>query len=202
MDHMLVRGQEIHDKQPQQYNPTILDEIIWSKMPFQSSRPAEMSWATTSTSGSNRRNSQTSPLGGRFGATCDTSNTALLPSYATSSSCDGSWTSGATDHEEVEGDGISDEWEQDSNTASIVPKIEPIEDNDVAMAKLGHMPLAPKETTNSSFKQKRPRGRPKKNTVPVAANSTKVVKGRSKTGCITCRKRKKKCDEAKPGCRS
>lgn len=170
-------------------------------MSFQSSRPADTSWATTSTSGSDTRNSQTSPLGGRFGATCETSNTALLL-YTTSSSCDGSWTSGATDHEEVEGDGISDEWEQDSNTASIIPKIEPIEDNEVAMAKLKHVPLEPKETANLSFKQKRPRGRPKKNTVPAAANSTKVVKGRSKTGCITCRKRKKKCDEAKPGCRS
>lgn len=46
---------------------------------------------------------------------------------------------------------------------------------------------------------KRPRGRPRKH--PVLPESTnKVTKGRSKTGCITCRKRKKKCDEAKPRC--
>lgn len=30
--------------------------------------------------------------------------------------------------------------------------------------------------------------------------AAKTTKGRSKTGCLTCRKRKKKCDEAKPRC--
>jgi hypothetical protein len=47
---------------------------------------------------------------------------------------------------------------------------------------------------------KRPRGRPRKH--PVLPEPTnKVTKGRSKTGCITCRKRKKKCDETKPRCK-
>jgi hypothetical protein len=49
---------------------------------------------------------------------------------------------------------------------------------------------------------KRPRGRPRKNpstNIPVLAS--KVTKGRSKTGCITCRRRKKKCDETKPECK-
>ncbi|OBT93486.1 hypothetical protein VE01_08691 [Pseudogymnoascus verrucosus] len=46
---------------------------------------------------------------------------------------------------------------------------------------------------------KRPRGRPRKHPV-VPESLNKITKGRSKTGCITCRKRKKKCDEAKPRC--
>lgn len=48
---------------------------------------------------------------------------------------------------------------------------------------------------------KRPRGRPRKHPV-VPESMNKITKGRSKTGCITCRKRKKKCDEAKPRCMS
>ena len=45
----------------------------------------------------------------------------------------------------------------------------------------------------------RKRGRPRKHPLPVPGQ-TKVAKGRSKTGCITCRRRKKKCDESKPSC--
>ena len=47
---------------------------------------------------------------------------------------------------------------------------------------------------------KRPRGRPRKHPV-VPEPTNKITKGRSKTGCITCRKRKKKCDETKPRCK-
>lgn len=52
----------------------------------------------------------------------------------------------------------------------------------------------------SPCQPKRPRGRPRKHPVPTKESLAKVAKGRSKTGCITCRKRKKKCDEAKPRC--
>jgi hypothetical protein len=45
----------------------------------------------------------------------------------------------------------------------------------------------------------RKRGRPRKHPLPTPGQ-TKVAKGRSKTGCITCRRRKKKCDETKPAC--
>lgn len=47
---------------------------------------------------------------------------------------------------------------------------------------------------------KRRRGRPKKYPPSSATTLTKVTKGRSKTGCLTCRRRKKKCDEGKPSC--
>lgn len=44
----------------------------------------------------------------------------------------------------------------------------------------------------------RKRGRPRKHPLPAPNSHIKVTKGRSKTGCITCRRRKKKCDETKP----
>ncbi|KAL1854147.1 hypothetical protein Plec18167_000065 [Paecilomyces lecythidis] len=46
----------------------------------------------------------------------------------------------------------------------------------------------------------RKRGRPRKHPLPVPGGQAKIAKGRSKTGCITCRRRKKKCDETKPAC--
>lgn len=47
---------------------------------------------------------------------------------------------------------------------------------------------------------KKRRGRPRKNPPSSATAMAKVTNGRSKTGCLTCRRRKKKCDEAKPSC--
>ncbi|KAJ5795680.1 transcriptional regulator family: Fungal Specific TF [Penicillium psychrosexuale] len=48
----------------------------------------------------------------------------------------------------------------------------------------------------------RKRGRPRKHPLPAPGGQAKVTKGRSKTGCITCRRRKKKCDETKPSCQN
>ena len=74
-------------------------------------------------------------------------------------------------------------------TAELVPK-----------TKTGPNPLSHQIQTPQVVR--RPRGRPRKHLNPQLANANKVSKGRSKTGCITCRKRKKKCDEAKPRCKS
>ncbi|KAF3934634.1 hypothetical protein ABW20_dc0102486 [Dactylellina cionopaga] len=64
--------------------------------------------------------------------------------------------------------------------------------------------LKAEDTTPTSFVPqppiKRPRGRPRKNPPNPPETKTKCPKGRSKTGCLTCRKRKKKCDEGKPEC--
>lgn len=49
---------------------------------------------------------------------------------------------------------------------------------------------------------KRLRGRPRKSPCVVINPALKSAKARSKTGCLTCRSRKKKCDEAKPTCMS
>lgn len=53
-----------------------------------------------------------------------------------------------------------------------------------------------------SVNVKRRRGRPRKHPIVLPSQDNKSVKGRSKTGCITCRRRKKKCDETRPSCKS
>ncbi|KAJ5551155.1 hypothetical protein N7535_000902 [Penicillium sp. DV-2018c] len=74
-----------------------------------------------------------------------------------------------------------------------VPKVEEVEDElssikqDVESTGVG--PAVPRK-----------RGRPRKHPLPAPGGQAKVTKGRSKTGCITCRRRKKKCDETKPAC--
>ena len=63
-----------------------------------------------------------------------------------------------------------------------------------AITEASYQVVSPTET---EAPQKRKRGRPRKHPlVPVQ----KPKNGRSRTGCITCRKRKKKCDETKPAC--
>ncbi|KAI9787624.1 MAG: hypothetical protein M1839_000155 [Geoglossum umbratile] len=99
----------------------------------------------------------------------------------------------------------------------IIPKVEEVEDDDdssqgptikssepstpigvgaTPSPPVGRVPAAVNSTTG-----RRPRGRPRKHPVAPASSSVqKTTKGRSKTGCITCRRRKKKCDETKPEC--
>ncbi|KAK5661787.1 hypothetical protein OQA88_9888 [Cercophora sp. LCS_1] len=97
-------------------------------------------------------------------------------------------------------------WEQGEDDILMAPKLEPLDDDDFCMddlkeARLTPVPAANHLAASEQSRTKRPRGRPRKHplTPNVAANN-KITKGRSKTGCLTCRKRKKKCDEAKPRC--
>ncbi|KAI9868310.1 MAG: hypothetical protein M1813_005753 [Trichoglossum hirsutum] len=94
----------------------------------------------------------------------------------------------------------------------IMPKVEELDDDDdmgLTMKSsepptpVGGMPPPIEQTPTAvnSATGRRPRGRPRKHPVPVpSASAHKATKGRSKTGCITCRRRKKKCDETKPEC--
>ncbi|SLM41225.1 Zn(2)-C6 fungal-type DNA-binding domain [Lasallia pustulata] len=102
-----------------------------------------------------------------------------------------------TDDEEVDGD--------DPGGEEIEPKVEEVEEalmRDVKPSSL----LDPVEgqanvTSDGIATPKRGRGRPRKNPANKKASLTKSgALGRSKTGCITCRKRKKKCGEEKPTC--
>jgi hypothetical protein len=126
----------------------------------------------------------------------DVSSTSAITmvSSATSSSGD-PWSSSGW----VEGeDDVDINWDQEDD--GVVPKIEPIDDVDMA----DFSDMKESETTSSAStpaQAKRPRGRPRKHPKPTAESMAKVAKGRSKTGCITCRRRKKKCDETKPGCK-
>lgn len=96
-------------------------------------------------------------------------------------------------------------WEQGSDEGITVPKLEPM-DEDIRLDEIKEAPLTPSpgnaSPTTVQPKAKRPRGRPRKHPLTPIVTTNKVTKGRSKTGCLTCRKRKKKCDEAKPRCTS
>ncbi|KAJ4125502.1 hypothetical protein NW768_009123 [Fusarium equiseti] len=118
--------------------------------------------------------------------------------HSASSSCADSWSTEYVDRDDVE---MDNNWEQGSDDILTIPKLEPVED-DISMDDLKAAPLEPAsiESASSDPKPKRPRGRPRKHPLTAAVSASKVTKGRSKTGCITCRKRKKKCDEAKPRC--
>ncbi|KAF2272141.1 uncharacterized protein EI97DRAFT_462241 [Westerdykella ornata] len=83
---------------------------------------------------------------------------------------------------------------------NVLPKVEELElslsdiKSEVAADAL---PISPTEPVRVRRARGRPRIHPQRS--PTTSSSAKA---RSKTGCITCRKRKKKCDETKPFCQS
>ncbi|KAI5793721.1 fungal-specific transcription factor domain-containing protein [Peziza echinospora] len=85
------------------------------------------------------------------------------------------------------------------NTPSdqIFPKIEEIEESCTHDRK----PTPPPQQT-TEIAVRRGRGRPRKALPPTGSEVKAPKVGRTKTGCITCRKRKKKCDEEKPECKN
>lgn len=137
---------------------------------------------------------------GRTSSTINHARACARASCSTTSSCEGSWASSTTDNDEIEREVNWDEWEQGSDSAHIMPKNEPTDEDGISMSEFQNTALAAPETSASTSGPKRGRGRPRKNPVPAPTNGAKVTKGRSKTGCITCRRRKKKCDEGKPAC--
>ncbi len=96
------------------------------------------------------------------------------------------------------------QWEISTSEDLTLPKIEQVDEDTFCFDDVQEAPFLPDTLdaqTPSTSKSKRPRGRPRKlSLVPPTPGGPKATKGRSKTGCITCRKRKKKCDEAKPRC--
>lgn len=193
-----------------------------------SSYPGDMTWTEHDSPGSERSNqvgnssisncpSSWSDSGHHFSIGTDPmssendnvdntvdSSSAPTMIHSASSTCTDTWSTdtGIRDGDDGEAD---IDWERGSDDILTLPKVEPADDFD--MAKLEAAPLSPpatlvSPTTGSKLKTKRPRGRPRKQPcLTPAVSSNKVTKGRSKTGCITCRKRKKKCDEAKPRCK-
>ncbi|KAK3062515.1 hypothetical protein LTS18_003909, partial [Coniosporium uncinatum] len=86
-----------------------------------------------------------------------------------------------------------------SSQDDVVPKVEEVEEDELVDAKIPLNEGEEKgESSASQAVMKRPRGRPRKYPKTPPASLSKAPKGRSKTGCITCRRRKKKCDETKP----
>ncbi|EKV06915.1 C6 transcription factor OefC [Penicillium digitatum PHI26] len=76
-----------------------------------------------------------------------------------------------------------------------MPKVEELEELDDDL-----LSIKQAEVESGAPAVPRKRGRPRKHPLPAPGGQVKVTKGRSKTGCITCRRRKKKCDETKPSC--
>lgn len=141
------------------------------------------------------------------------SSSAVTMVTSATSSCTDPWSSSGTGWVEEEEDDADIDWDQEDEGQRdededmlLVPKLEPIDDIDMADlsdVKESIVPETPGMTSPSSTlaQVKRPRGRPRKHPKPSPEALAKVAKGRSKTGCITCRRRKKKCDETKPGCK-
>ncbi|GIJ87589.1 hypothetical protein Asppvi_006499 [Aspergillus pseudoviridinutans] len=86
---------------------------------------------------------------------------------------------------------------EEIDSAEDLRSIKPLEAE--TMASASNHPSATTPTA-APVNVPRKRGRPRKHPLPVPGGQIKITKGRSKTGCITCRRRKKKCDETKPSC--
>ena len=141
----------------------------------------------------------------------ESSSSAVTVVTSATSSCTDPWSSSISNGGWVEEE-EEDDWDHedegqrgDDDEMMLVPKLEPLDDIDMADlsdVKEGIIPETPETSSSTSTpaQVKRPRGRPRKHPKPSPEALAKVAKGRSKTGCITCRRRKKKCDETKPGC--
>ncbi|PGH36067.1 hypothetical protein GX50_01079 [[Emmonsia] crescens] len=88
----------------------------------------------------------------------------------------------------------------------VTPKVEEIDDEGVSLEAIKEQDedsdiqrCSAETTLPNPINAPRKRGRPRKHPLPTPGQA-KIAKGRSKTGCITCRRRKKKCDESKPSC--
>ena len=135
----------------------------------------------------------------------DASTSSTLTFFTVRSDSTDPWATSGFIEEESVMDRSSDEPEETNGREGsddfVEPKVE-LADEDVLMDGLQE---ADAESINAAdegklvVRQKRPRGRPRKHPLQTL-EVTKVQKGRSKTGCITCRRRKKKCDETKPTC--
>ncbi|KAK4124445.1 hypothetical protein N657DRAFT_572168 [Parathielavia appendiculata] len=99
-------------------------------------------------------------------------------------------------------------WRCGANEGLTAPKSEPLDDDGFCLddlkeppSPLAAGPLSDRQQGQAGqVIQRRPRGRPRKHPLMPNLSTNKITKGRSKTGCLTCRKRKKKCDEARPRC--
>jgi hypothetical protein len=141
------------------------------------------------------------------GSDASSSSAVTMVTSATSSGTDpwsssGGWVGEEEDEADFDWDHDDQPQRDDDDDMMLVPKLEPVDDID--MADLSDIKERITRETPlvicTPAQVKRPRGRPRKHPKPSPESLARVAKGRSKTGCITCRRRKKKCDETKPGC--
>lgn len=179
---------------------TAFADNAWDDRVLPSPSPTETpSYMVPSSAAASSHSGQASPPDTGMDPYGDGTYELSTTTSASSSLVDSCSSAAMYDAEEPEQDAHGTDWDQSSDQGSVVPKLEPVED-ELFLDGLNATPLTPNEAASSSEKQKRPRGRPRKHPVTPVTTGSKVAKGRSKTGCITCRKRKKKCDETKPRC--
>ncbi|KAJ5601871.1 hypothetical protein N7510_011405 [Penicillium lagena] len=132
----------------------------------------------------------------------DTSSSLTLTPYRASTSVSTSSPDAGSSESPDSGDGSSQflspvsDFSRSQHMELMSPKIEELDADDLQNIKSATVETVP----GASVAVPRKRGRPRKHPLPTPGGQVKVTKGRSKTGCITCRRRKKKCDETKPAC--
>lgn len=174
------------------------DDGVWDGTSLLSPSPTEFLWKGHTFIGRSPTG-MLSPVSSGIDTVMDNSSVPTT-AHSTASSCADSWINGYNHLEDGGNETTWNHWERGRSESITVPKSEPTDD-DVKLNDVTAAPVRLNMVQDISRKQKRPRGRPRKNSSATAVSTTKITKGRSKTGCITCRKRKKKCDEAKPRCK-
>ena len=152
--------------------------------------------------GSNSRPISSHPTNGRKNLEVNTAINYTLDSSSNSLSSASTMASEEALSSEAD---VDEDEAMDSEDTEIVPKLEEEIDEasmeDIKTTESSGSPEAQVDSTRQAITEiKKKRGRPRKNPPATLTALNKVAKGRSKTGCITCRRRKKKCDEAKPSC--
>jgi hypothetical protein len=130
-------------------------------------------------------------------------STSSSPQPSMSSASDSPFTTPSYDSNVFTISDTQSEERTDVRTGSqeIVPKVE---ETELQLADVKEEPSpedAPISPTEP-VRVRRARGRPRIHPPRSPTTLAKQAKARSKTGCTTCRKRKKKCDETKPFCLS
>lgn len=106
------------------------------------------------------------------------------------------WSSARSSSSPENADSVITPESDDSSDITIGPKIEELDDDE--FGGIDHIDEAkPLNANDADPPVARKRGRPRKHPV---SETRKTAHTRSKTGCATCRRRKKRCDERKPSC--
>lgn len=119
--------------------------------------------------------------------------TDLRPTHYTSSS---QWLSAGSSSSPEHADSVITPESEDGSEHTLDPKIEQLDDGSIGeLSSIEE--IKPLSRGNAALVATRKRGRPRKHPL---AEPRKTTHTRSKTGCATCRRRKKRCDERKPSC--
>ncbi|KAM0718056.1 hypothetical protein Q7P37_006388 [Cladosporium fusiforme] len=113
--------------------------------------------------------------------------------YTSSSS---QWLSAGSSSSPEHADSVITPESDDNSDHTVDPKIEELDDHGIGdLDSIEETKLLPRNSV--ALPPARKRGRPRKHPLTETRKTTHT---RSKTGCATCRRRKKRCDERKPSC--